>query len=270
MFDTPAIDRFINSYDYNYISSISKIVLMVFSGNNHLILQNTHLNFKKDYVLLVPPCTDISFKGDGEVYICIIPIVFLKQILSRPITRNIAQFFNNRLNSISIFDIKSRTDKYYNIFNNIQIEVQNRDINYMNMVQLHIIEVLILLRRTDLLTPDQTDNLKSGSYIWRIKDVIYYINNNFDSQFTLNELAGKCALNPSYFSRSFKLAAGIPLFEYINRLRIEKACHLLKVSNSSIIEIAFSVGYNNVSFFNRYFKKIMNISPGEYRNRIKK
>jgi AraC-like DNA-binding protein len=83
-------------------------------------------------------------------------------------------------------------------------------------------------------------------------------------------MAGLSGFNPSYFSRAFKHKAGMPLFEYVNHLRIRKACILLKRSALSIIEIAFSVGYNNISFFNRYFRKIMKMSPREYRISIKK
>ena len=54
-------------------------------------------------------------------------------------------------------------------------------------------------------------------------------------------------------------------FEYINRIRIQKACLMLKRGNLQITEIAFAVGYNNLSFFYRYFSKIMKMTPREYR-----
>lgn len=60
------------------------------------------------------------------------------------------------------------------------------------------------------------------------------------------------------------------MFEYLNRIRIQKSCLFLKRSSMSIVEIAFSVGYNNLSHFNRYFRRIMGMSPREYRNRSKK
>ncbi|HAE22166.1 MAG TPA: hypothetical protein DCG47_07575 [Spirochaetaceae bacterium] len=72
-------------------------------------------------------------------------------------------------------------------------------------------------------------------------------------------------MNTSDFSRRFKELAGCPLFEFINRQRIKRACALLKSSGLSIIEIAEAVGYNNLSFFNRYFLRIVGVSPREYR-----
>ncbi len=97
-----------------------------------------------------------------------------------------------------------------------------------------------------------------------------YIEQNYSDDFILGELAQLCSLSPGYLSRAFRQSTGRPLFEYINRIRIQKACLLLKRSKMPIIEIAFSVGYNNLSFFNRYFRKLMRISPRQYRNFAKK
>jgi AraC-like DNA-binding protein len=113
-------------------------------------------------------------------------------------------------------------------------------------------------------------NVASGTSIshritWSVEDVIEYLEENYPEQFTLADIASRCAMNPTSLSRSFKEATGVPLFEYINRIRIRKACLLLKRSSRTVLEIALSVGYNNVSFFNRYFRKTMGMSPTEYR-----
>jgi len=105
--------------------------------------------------------------------------------------------------------------------------------------------------------------------VWSIDDAVRYIELNYDEAFSLDWFVGKCAMNTSDFSRRFKERAGCPLFEFINRQRIERACALLKTSGLSIIEIAEAVGYNNLSFFNRYFLRIVGLSPREYRSSAK-
>ncbi|OHE69041.1 MAG: hypothetical protein A2Z99_11460 [Treponema sp. GWB1_62_6] len=100
---------------------------------------------------------------------------------------------------------------------------------------------------------------------WTIDEVIARIEANYADRFSLAELVAACALNTSEFSRRFKARAGCPLFEFINRQRVKRACSLLKDSGMPIVEIAFAVGYNNLSFFNRYFHRIMGNSPREYR-----
>jgi len=101
-------------------------------------------------------------------------------------------------------------------------------------------------------------------------NIITYIKDNYAKSFSLKELATRCGLNPSYFSRAFKQATGMPLFTFLNHLRVQKACMLLKRSNMPIIEVAYAVGYNNLSFFNRYFLKIIKMSPRDYKKYIQK
>jgi len=134
--------------------------------------------------------------------------------------------------------------------------------------ELLLLEYFILLKnsaecsRNELAAPEES--------VWSIGDVENYIRSHYDAPMSLDELAARCALNPSYLSRSFKSQTGSTIFGLINRIRIEKACTLLKESSLSIIDIAFTVGYNNLSFFNRTFKKFTGKTPGDYRRRVVK
>jgi len=75
-------------------------------------------------------------------------------------------------------------------------------------------------------------------------------------------------MNPSYLSYFFKEQTGENFIDYLNKVRIEKAKELLKDSSMSLSEIASQVGYSNAGYFNRIFKKIVGITPGQYRNRF--
>jgi AraC-like DNA-binding protein len=108
---------------------------------------------------------------------------------------------------------------------------------------------------------------KRGRGPWRVEEVVSYIEKNYSETFSLEDFVARCALNTSEFSRRFKVLTGCPLFEFINRKRVQRACSLLKDGDLPIIEIAFSVGYNNLSFFNRYFLRLMGQTPSEYRRR---
>lgn len=100
---------------------------------------------------------------------------------------------------------------------------------------------------------------------WSIGDALRHVEERYAESFSLDFFVSRCAMNTSDFSRRFKAAAGYPLFEYINRLRVRRACSLLKESELPIIEVALAVGYNNLSFFNRYFLRITRQTPREYR-----
>lgn len=132
-------------------------------------------------------------------------------------------------------------------------------------------EIMILQYLTQLLvytfrSGKQNDKQSNHQWIQRIKD---YLHKHCTDNICLKDLSEIFHMNSAYLSTTFKQKTGMALFEFINHLRIRKACILLKRSEQSIIDIAYAVGYNNVSFFNRYFRRITQMSPREYRNSIK-
>lgn len=96
-------------------------------------------------------------------------------------------------------------------------------------------------------------------------DTIYaYIFKNFTKPISLNNVAEVACMNPSSFSRYFKRIHRKTFTEYVNELRIGFACKLLIEGKYSITAICYECGFNNVSNFNRQFKKITNFSPKKY------
>lgn len=98
-----------------------------------------------------------------------------------------------------------------------------------------------------------------------IEFVQKYINENLEGDLSLTVLSELVDLNPAYLCRLYKEITGSNLSQYINEMRIERAKELLINSNLKIYEVAKAVGYYTVSNFNRFFKKEVNITPGEYR-----
>lgn len=100
-----------------------------------------------------------------------------------------------------------------------------------------------------------------------INKIISYIDANYsDQNIGLTSLSESFNLSVSYLSYLFKEQTGTKFNEYLNSVRIENACKLLKNTNVSINEISLKVGYSNVVSFNRAFKRIYNMSPGQYRD----
>lgn len=99
-----------------------------------------------------------------------------------------------------------------------------------------------------------------------VRQAAAYIDENYFEDLNLSVLAEKFRVESSYFSRIFRQEMGENLIFYITRKRIEKAQHLIANSDTNLTEIAFLVGYNDYSYFNRVFKKNTGMSPREYRN----
>jgi AraC-like DNA-binding protein len=99
----------------------------------------------------------------------------------------------------------------------------------------------------------------------KLNELINFISENYTSSFTRELLAEKTGLSPDYLSRMFKIHTGKKINDYINDIRIDEACRLLKESDGKIIDIAFSVGFESLATFNRSFIKKIKVSPTEYR-----
>ena len=100
----------------------------------------------------------------------------------------------------------------------------------------------------------------------KINDILSYISEHYNSKITTSSLAQKFYLNEHYFCHFFKEATGQSPIGYINRLRTEKAAVLLKNTNLNITQTAMNVGFENLNYFTRVFKKYMGMTPREYKN----
>lgn len=104
----------------------------------------------------------------------------------------------------------------------------------------------------------------------RVLKVKNYIAKNYMDEIRLNTLADIAGMSPSAFSRFFKLHTGRNLSEYIIEMRLGYASRMLVDTAKSIAEISFQSGFNNLSNFNRIFKKKKGCSPSEFRENYHK
>ena len=98
-----------------------------------------------------------------------------------------------------------------------------------------------------------------------VRPAIEYMNENFNEDISVGQLAEVVHLSKSYFMRCFKKAAGIGAIEYLAQLRVKKVCALLYETDKTAAEAASECGFRNLSNFNRRFKEIMDCTPREYR-----
>jgi len=98
-----------------------------------------------------------------------------------------------------------------------------------------------------------------------IREVLVFINLNYRENISIERLAKMVHLSKSYFMYRFKTLVGVSAMEYIIQLRIKLACEMLRNSAAPSLEIAFACGFQNLSNFNRQFKKYVGCTPREYR-----
>ncbi|MDC1437028.1 helix-turn-helix domain-containing protein [Gammaproteobacteria bacterium] len=103
-----------------------------------------------------------------------------------------------------------------------------------------------------------------------IIDIQEWMHQHFNADINMLEVSKIFELSQRSLNRRFKLATGLSPVQYLQEIRLEKAKELLKTSNLAIAEVAYTVGYPDSAYFSVLFKRIVSLSPGEYRRLVRK
>lgn len=125
--------------------------------------------------------------------------------------------------------------------------------------------MIVLLRYSSIKSGVKSGNEKQQTAFARAVD---YINRHCTGQLTIRKLAKASNVSPTYFGEFFKAWSGTNVFDYITRVRIEKARLLLEQDEMPIGEIAVELGWFDNCRFSRVFKKYTGLSPREYRRSL--
>lgn len=136
---------------------------------------------------------------------------------------------------------------------------------------IHMLVILCRLAKSRyrLLSSLGYDITTQGAAAEKVDSVLCYIHKNFNEEIRMSDLASSFGMSPSSFSRFFKQATGNTFVTFLRRIRVSHACRLLIESESSVAEICFLVGFNNLSNFNRYFRSIKGMTPRQYQSSVR-
>lgn len=98
-----------------------------------------------------------------------------------------------------------------------------------------------------------------------VNKVITYINDNFHNDISVKSMAAMIAMDENYFSSLFKAKTKESLITYVHHLRINKAMFYLTQTDLTINQISENVGFKNINYFNRIFKRMKGVTPSQYR-----
>lgn len=99
----------------------------------------------------------------------------------------------------------------------------------------------------------------------RINKILCFINENYGTIETIDEIADQFYISKYHLCRSFSKSMGVPLVKYLNTVKIRAACELLNDKDVNMTEIALSCGFNSSAYFCKVFKEETGFSPREYR-----
>ncbi len=144
--------------------------------------------------------------------------------------------------------------------------------DHSTQTPLHLVGYLCLFLDSLVQSSASRRELSGGQLRdYYIQEAVNFMERNYARELTVEEIAGVCGLNRSYFSKLFREVMGCPPQEFLIRLRLSKAADQLKGTDASIGSIAARCGYPNQLHFTRAFHKRYGVSPREWRakNQIK-
>jgi len=125
-----------------------------------------------------------------------------------------------------------------------------------------------LIRKDGLCVPNAAVTDVEMYRIDQIKAVLEYIEENFESPLSLEELSSVVGQNPKYFCRTFRRLTHQSPMDYVNFYRIEQAAFLLSTTKRSITSVAMDCGFSENSYFTKVFRKYKGVTPKKYRESI--
>ena len=97
--------------------------------------------------------------------------------------------------------------------------------------------------------------------------IFRFVEEHYQSDCSLGALSAQTAYHYAYLSGYFKKSVGLSYAEYVNRYRVSEACYILQNSQQTVLKTALDCGFDSLRSFNRNFKRIMGVTPHEYRER---
>lgn len=148
-------------------------------------------------------------------------------------------------------------------------ENQTRCDAFRIAMRARLFDILVILARCVPMQPySPKERNRHLNRLARLENVFKYVDENYSSTITLEEISSIANFSEYYFTRFFKEATGMTFGKYINNYRVEKAAQLLKDTDDTITEVVFRSGFGSIKTFNRVFKQTKGCSPSAYKKTI--
>ncbi len=261
------IDKFHPNYEMPSHWHSETEIIRISEGILNVKINNRFHKAEKGDIIFVNPESIHGAVPEECVYEC---IDFHTDFLS--VQNNGCQYFFEGMLSgeISVFEIFDRQNQeLYSAVNAVFSEMSEKTSGYKfkvigalyGLFGVIIDSHLYSNRGSASLTPENKSVIK-------LKNVLSFIRSNFDSQLSLAEMSDAAGMSPKYFCSYFKNMTGLTPVKYLNTYRIEKASRMLIATDYSITDIAYSCGFNDLSYFIKTFKALKGFTPADFRNSV--
>lgn len=269
--DTNTLHR----HEYMQINYVSR-------GKGFHFINKKKFKIIKGDIFVIPPYVPHLIKPSNDSDIKIYEFEFVPEFVNQNFEsiENVEAFFDFAY--IEPFLVaESQVKPRLNLVGKIQVEIENiltealseykdKKPGYLLVIKSLLLKLLVIVGREFTVG---LENSESRNAFDRHRDSIFgaikYIDEHYEDDLSVEEVAKKFMLSQSYFSYLFKAITSKTFTEYVNGIRISRAMELLRNTDKRVIDICFDTGFRNVNHFNRLFRQQTGISPLLYRKRQK-
>lgn len=232
-------------------------IQLILSGTGYMKVDEEGFRVKEGNVILIPRGATHSFTALGNAGMKTLEVKFESDD-------------EELLGSINPH-LEDKNGELFKLFSALVLEGQRKKAMYKRLCNAMLQEILVLMARLSL-EMDTRENIGKGidrtenKVIAAVNDYIYA---NLDKHFSLSDLAAGVGYNQDYLYRTVRKHKGTTLVEYVNRIRFEEAKQLITQSDLTISEISYSLGFESIPYFSRFFKKYAGIAPSEYTDKVR-
>jgi AraC-like DNA-binding protein len=235
----------------------------IVKGNGYRIVGNTYENYTEGDLVLLGPNLPHTWTGkaiENESFEAIV-IQFSKEFITAFLGFDEAYSIKKLLENSARGIAFEATQELVQAIKTL-IEKEGLD----RILQLFFALNQLAQSNYTLITPNTFHTIASKKSELRINEVCLFIQNKFNSNITLKQVASQIYLTESNFCKFFKKATGKTFSDYLNEIRINEASRLLLQTDNTISQISFECGFETLSYFNRVFLKKKNQTPSGFRN----
>lgn len=142
----------------------------------------------------------------------------------------------------------------------LYIEFKEKKKGFELFIKANLIHSIALIYRVSKEKFDSSLNKREDT---SLQNILIHLSNNYHHPISITEAATICNLSPNYFCYVFKKTTGKTFVEYVNMLRVHEADRLFQEGYNSISEVAYKVGYSNLTYFGRVFKQYKTCRPSD-------
>jgi len=243
-------------------------IIKVQHGKGRFCVDGEWYEAEQGDILILRPFVMHSINRLGDFDMAIDAIVFnLRMLCSEETDACTLKYFAPLLNERhSMPCIVRPTDSWYHAFDQSATSVFMCDENACGAeldikANLYWMFYHVYSNRLISAAPVESEDRR----VYTVRLALEYIRNEYMNNVTIEQIAKHCGYSEFYLMKLFKRFTGCSCVDYVNNYRLNVAGRQLRDTGDDVASIAYQVGYNNVSYFNRQFKKHYGVTPKEFR-----